>query len=39
MIYLSQELTSKDQQLKSQTAVSIQDDDNFKNTEKIRLVF
>ena len=39
MIYLSQELTSKDQQLKSQTAVSIQDDDNLKNTEKIRLVF
>ena len=36
MMYLSQELTSKDHQLKSQVAVSLQDYD-FKNTEKIWL--
>ena len=35
-MYLSQELTSKDHQLKSQVAVSLQDYD-FKNTEKIWL--
>ena len=34
MIFLSRELTSKDHQFKSQTTVSFQDDDNFKNTEK-----
>ena len=34
---LSRELTSKDHQLKSQMAVSFQDDDNFKSTEKIWL--
>ena len=35
-MYLSQELTSKDQQLKTQKAVSLQDED-LKNTEKIWL--
>ena len=35
-MYLSQELTSKDHQLKSQVAVLLQDYD-FKNTEKIWL--
>ena len=37
MMFLSRELASKDHQLKSQMAVSFQDDDNFKNTEKIWL--
>ena len=36
-MFLSQELASKDHHLKSQMAVSLQDDDNFKNTEKIWL--
>ena len=36
MMYLSQEPTSKDQQLKTQMAVSLQDDD-LRNTEKIWL--
>ena len=36
MMYLLHELTSKDHQLKSQMAVSLQDDD-LKNTEKIWL--
>ena len=36
MLYLSHEQTSKDFQLKSQMAVSLQDDD-LKNTEKIWL--
>ena len=35
-MYLSQELTSKDRQLKSQMAISLQDED-LKNTEKIWL--
>ena len=35
MMFLSQEVTSKDQQLKFQMAISIQDDDDSKNTEKI----
>ena len=37
MMFLSQEVTSKDQQLKFQMAISIQDDDDSKNTEKIWL--
>ena len=36
MMSLTQELTSKDKQLKLQMAVSLQDDD-LKNTEKIWL--
>ena len=36
-MFLSQEVTSKDQQLKFQMAISIQDDDDSKNTEKIWL--
>ena len=35
MMFLSQELTSKDHQLKSQMAVLLQDVYNLKNTEKI----
>ena len=34
MMYLSQEVTGKDQQLKTQTAVSFQDDET-KNNEKV----
>ena len=36
MLYLSHEQTNKDFQLKSQMAVSLEDDD-LKNTEKILL--
>ena len=36
-MFLSQEVTSKDQQLKFQMVISIQDDDDSKNTEKIWL--
>ena len=36
MMYLSQEVTSKNQQLKTQTAVSFQDDET-KNSEKVSL--
>ena len=34
MMFLSKEITSKDQQLKTQMAISFQDDDS-KNTKKV----